>query len=219
MLAKAVETVSDIAPLLVLGAVTGMRRGELAGLQWKRVDLAVGSLLVEVTVNDAGGPVVIDDFTKTRRARWVGIDEYTASLLTDLRARMDERAKVCGTKLVKDAFVFTHSADGATPVRPEYLTRRMRALRRRLDLELADFDTTLHSLRHWTQTALNEAGFNPRQVAAARRAHRAGDEQGVRPPHEGRRREHDSVRRGAPCPQTSARPWSPGGATGQTPTG
>jgi len=34
-----------------------------------------------------------------------------------------------------------------------------------LDLELADFDTTLHSLRHWTQTALNEAGFNPRQVA------------------------------------------------------
>jgi len=165
LIAAAFEDEHEFGVACHLGAVTGMRRGELAGLQWKRVDLAVGSLLVEVTVNDAGGPVVIDDFTKTRRARWVGIDEYTASLLTDLRARMEERAKACGTELVPDAFVFTHSADGATPVRPEYLTRRMRALRRRLDLELADFDTTLHSLRHWTQTALNEAGFNPRQVA------------------------------------------------------
>jgi hypothetical protein len=47
-----------------------MRRGELAGLQWKRVDLGARSLLVEVTVNDAGGTMVVDDFRKTRRSRW-----------------------------------------------------------------------------------------------------------------------------------------------------
>ncbi len=86
LIAAAFEDEYEFGVACHLGAVTGMRRGELAGLQWKRVDLAVGSLLVEMTVNDAGGPVVIDDFTKTRRARWVGIDEYTASLLTDLRA-------------------------------------------------------------------------------------------------------------------------------------
>lgn len=38
-----------------------MRRGELAGLQWQRVDVDAGQLLVEVTVNDAGGPVVVDN--------------------------------------------------------------------------------------------------------------------------------------------------------------
>ena len=67
--------------------------------------------------------------------------------------------------LVEDPFVFTLAVDASEPIRPEYLTRRMRGLRRELGFEAADFDTTLHSLRHWTQTTLSEGGFNPRQVA------------------------------------------------------
>jgi integrase len=165
LIAAAFEDEHEFGVVCHLGAVTGMRRGELAGLQWKRVDLDQRSLLVEVTVNDAGGQVVIDDFTKTRRSRWVGFDEHTAVLLADLRRQAEERAATCETELMTDAFVFSHSPDGSEPVRPEYLTRRMRVLRRTLGLELADFDTTLHALRHWTQTALNEAGFNPKQVA------------------------------------------------------
>ena len=165
LIAAALKDEYEFGVACHLGAVTGMRRGELAGLQWKRVDLEARTLLVEITVNDAGGQVVIDDFTKTRRSRWVGFDKHTKKLLVDLRARMDERARLCGDELAPDAFVFSHSPDGSAPVRPEYLTRRMRVLRRQLGLELADFDTTLHALRHWTQTALNEAGFNPKQVA------------------------------------------------------
>lgn len=165
VIAAALEDEHEFGVACHLGAVTGMRRGELAGLQWKRVDLDAGSLLVEITVNDAGGRVVVDDFTKTRRSRWVGFDKYTKSMLVELRARMDERARLFGAELVPGAFVFSHSPDGSAPVRPEYLTRRMRALRRQLGLEHADFDTTLHALRHWTQTALNEAGFNSKQVA------------------------------------------------------
>jgi integrase len=148
-----------------LGAATGMRRGELAGLQWKRVDLAARSLLVEVTVNDAGGTVVIDDFTKTRRSRWVGFDEHTAGLLVEHRSQVEDRARYFGTQLAADAFVLSHSPDGSAPLRPEYLTRRMRTLRTELGLDQSPFDTTLHALRHWTQTTLNEAGFNPKQVA------------------------------------------------------
>jgi hypothetical protein len=41
----------------------------------------------------------------------------------------------------------------------------MRALRTQLGLDHSPFDTTLQALRHWTQTTLNEAGFNPKQVA------------------------------------------------------
>jgi hypothetical protein len=67
--------------------------------------------------------------------------------------------------VVPDAFVLTHSPDGSAPLRPEYLTRRMRALRMQLGLDHSPFDTTLQALRHWTQTILNGAGFNPKQVA------------------------------------------------------
>ena len=41
----------------------------------------------------------------------------------------------------------------------------MRRLRTSLGIDSADFDATLHALRHWTQTTLNEGGFNPKQVA------------------------------------------------------
>lgn len=41
----------------------------------------------------------------------------------------------------------------------------MRRLRTSLGLETTDFDATLHSLRHSTQTTLNGAGFNAKQVA------------------------------------------------------
>lgn len=54
-----------------LGATTGMRHGELAGLRWSRIDLVGGRVQVESTVNDAGGMIVVDDFTKTRRGRSV----------------------------------------------------------------------------------------------------------------------------------------------------
>ena len=150
---------------LHLGAATGMRRGELAGLRWTRVDLIAGEVRVEATVNDAGGTVVFDEFTKTRRSRRIGLDPHTVAALGALRRRMEERAELCGTLLVDAAFVFTAALDGSAPMRPEYLTRRMRQLRSKLGLDNADFDATLHALRHWTQTALAEAGYNAKQVA------------------------------------------------------
>ncbi len=165
LLATALAEEYEFGVALHVGAATGMRRGELAGLRWTSVDLVAAQVRVETTVNDAGGKVVLDDFTKTRRSRRVSLDLHTIATLRLLRERMQERAALCGTAVDGDAFVFSLAPDCATPMRPEYLTRRMRQLRRRLSLETADFDATLHALRHWTQTALAEAGYNTRQVA------------------------------------------------------
>ena len=92
LLATAFAQEPDFGVLCHLGAVTGMRRGELAGLRWDRVDLAEGRIRVEVTVNDAGGQVVIDNFTKTRKTRAVSIDARTIELLTQHRTTMAKRA-------------------------------------------------------------------------------------------------------------------------------
>jgi len=165
LLSTALEEEYEFGVALHLGAATGMRRGELAGLRWSRLDLANARVRIDATVNDAGGKVVIEDSTKTGRSRRVSLDPHTVAALEALRARMDERAALCGTALGADAFVFSLAPDARAPMRPEYMTRRMRQLRRKAGVGAADFDATLHALRHWTQTALAEAGYNVRQVA------------------------------------------------------
>lgn len=166
LLTEAMSEEPDFGLLCHIGAVTGMRRGELAGLRWDRLDLDRGRVRVEITVNDAGGEVVIDNFTKTRKTRSVSIDRTTISLLRAHRRAVADRARLAGTELSAGAFVVSHALDGSTPVRPEYLTRQMRQLRKRLGLHAAEFDATLQALRHWTQTTLTEAGYDTRQVAA-----------------------------------------------------
>jgi len=165
LLAAAKDVDAEFGLLAHLGAVTGMRRGELAGLRWRAVDLEAERIEVATTVNDAGGTVVITDTTKTGKPRLVGIDAHTVGMLRSHRRGMEERAAACGTVLVEDAFVASRSPDGSLPVRPEQLSRKMLRLRRRLGMDAANFDATMHALRHWAQTTLTEAGFDSRQIA------------------------------------------------------
>jgi integrase len=166
LLAAAKQDDRELGLLSHIGAVTGMRRGELAGLRWSAIDVANARIRVATTVNDAGGTVVINDTTKTGKPRTVGVDAHTIELLRRHRQEMEHRAEQCGTVLADDAFVASHSPSGITPVRPEYLTRRMRQLRASLGLQAAEFDATLQALRHWAQTTLTEAGYDSRQIAA-----------------------------------------------------
>ncbi len=158
LLAAAKDVDVEFGLLTHLGAVTGMRRGELAGLRWKAVDLGAARLQVTTTVNDAGETVVITDAIKTGRPRSVGIDAHTVEMLRSHCRAMEKRAAACGTVLVEGAIVASRSPDGSVPVRPEHLTRKMRRLRHRLGMDNANFDATMYALRHWAQTTLTEAG-------------------------------------------------------------
>ena len=57
-----------LAPVLKLGATTGIRRGELAGLRRDRLHLDRLEVVVDTAINDAGGGVV-EKPTKTCRRR------------------------------------------------------------------------------------------------------------------------------------------------------
>lgn len=70
----------DFAPVLALGATTGMRRGELCGLEQDRI----GSGRCEPTVDRAGddaGGTVAQKATKPKRIRKVSVDLTTAAVL------------------------------------------------------------------------------------------------------------------------------------------
>ena len=91
LLATAEEHDELLAPILNLGATTGLRRGELSGLRRDRLHLDRYELVVDNAINDAGG-VVVEKQTKTRSSRVVSLDEATTDLLRQHLAEMDARA-------------------------------------------------------------------------------------------------------------------------------
>ena len=150
--------------VLSLAATTGLRRGELAGLRRDRIDFDGSRLRVDTAVNDAGGTVVIKS-TKTHQARWLAIDNATLMMLARHLLAMDERAKTCGLSIADDAFVFSLELDCSAPMRPEFMTRHIRALRTNLGLTNESFDASILALRKFTTTELMDAGFNPSAVS------------------------------------------------------
>jgi integrase len=164
ILAGADEHTPEIAPVLKLASTTGMRRGELSGLCRDRLNLDSGELIVDQAVNDAGGEVVIKS-TKTNSSRLVALDEHTVAMLQAHLKRMDERARQVETTIADDAFVFSLDPACRKPMRPDFMSRRMRQLRNMLGIDPADFDVTILALRRWTSSELLDAGFNPSTVS------------------------------------------------------
>jgi integrase len=164
LLATAEEHDEVLAPVLKLGATTGLRRGELSGLRRDRLHLDRHELIVDTAINDAGG-VVVEKQTKTRNSRAVSLDEATVDLLREHLAEMDARAAPCGTSVAPDGFVFSLDPTCSTPLRPELLTRRIRRLRNEHGLTEGSFDATILALRRSTTSELIDAGFKPAAVS------------------------------------------------------
>ena len=119
----------ELAPVLKLAATTGCRRGELCGLRRNRVNLAAGEITIDRTVNDAGGKIVVVDMTKTGKARTLAIDIVTVQMLTQLFERQDAEAAGVGLMIQPDGYVFGLLGSHQKPMRPEYMTRKMREVR------------------------------------------------------------------------------------------
>jgi integrase len=126
-LREAHEATPEILPLLALGAVTGMRRGELVGLRWSAVRWEKEQLVVDVAVGEGGLKG-----TKTRRSRTVDIDEATVGMLRRHRAEMEGRAAFAGGALGPGSYVFSLTTDCSAPMPPDYVTKQVAVLKERL---------------------------------------------------------------------------------------
>jgi integrase len=149
-----------LAALLMLGALTGMRRGELCALRWSDVDLERGDLEVSRSVIVVPGGLA-EKTTKTDRFRPVALDDFGVALLAQYRARADEWAHDAGAVIADDAFVFSPLVDCSTPFRPDNVTSFFIRVRNSLGLD----GVRLHDLRHFTATQLIGAGVDVRTVA------------------------------------------------------
>lgn len=149
-----------LAPLLMLAALTGMRRGELCALRWTDVDLERCELDVSKSVVVVPGGIA-EKGTKTDRGRIVALDDVGMALLARHRMKVDEWAAQAEVTVPNDAYVFSHAVDGSKPFRPDNVTGFFTRVRDSLGLH----EVRLHDLRHFTATQLIGAGVDARTVA------------------------------------------------------
>jgi integrase len=149
-----------LAPLLMLAALTGMRRGELCALRWSDVDLNVGT--IDVTRSLVVAPSgLIEKSTKTNRGRAVALDPVGIALLTQHRSKTKQWISQAQSELPENAFVFSPFVEGTTPFRPDNVTSFFIRVRN----EVGAPTVRLHDLRHFTATQLIGAGVDVRTVA------------------------------------------------------
>lgn len=134
----------ELAALWRLAAATGMRRGELAGISWRTIDLEEGSLRVVQALTTIRGVPVFGPPKSKKGRRPIGLDEGTVRILRRHRAAQNENRVRLGAawRGGDHELVFTQ-ADGAA-WHPDTISDRFRAICRENDLR----PIRLHDIRH-----------------------------------------------------------------------
>ena len=156
---------------LWLVMVTGVRRGELCGLQIRDVDL--DRALVHVAFNYVvrGGRRVRKD-TKTHQDRWLAIDPDTCALVSNYLNEIRIELAAVGVELRGDAYLFSNDPAHARPWNPDWATHRV------ADAADAAGVTQHQGGRHYTASQLLAGGFGLRNTAA-RLGHQRGSARAI----------------------------------------
>lgn len=144
---------SNYSTLLILAAVTGMRQGEVLGLQWDDIDLDAGTLKVNRTLSQKSRHefLTLPPKTKTSK-RTVPIPAIALAGLNELKLYADEHRP-------EEAFVFVWKDGGPVP------KQNIRLVFKNV-LEAAGLPKMrFHDLRHSVGTLLMESGENPKIVS------------------------------------------------------
>lgn len=152
--AEAIEP--GLAVLLLLGALTGARRGELCALRWPDIDFDNGTLTIARSVYEVPGGGWAEKGTKTHQARTIGLDDLGMELMQWHRSAVEALANDLDLEVLGDGFIFSRSPVGAEPIRPDVVTKFTIRVARR-----AGVDTHLHALRHFSATQGIAAGYDP----------------------------------------------------------
>ncbi|MBV9794982.1 MAG: GntR family transcriptional regulator [Actinobacteria bacterium] len=160
VIAEARRRNSALGLYLWLVVVTGVRRGELCGLQVRDIHLDQGLVHIAFNYVVRGGKHVRKD-TKTHQDRWLAIDPDTCALIT---AHLDEirtaLAEV-GVEVAEDAYLFSNDPAHARPWNPDWATHKVADTADAVGVEL-----DIKGGRHYTASQLLAGGFDLRNTAA-----------------------------------------------------
>lgn len=174
LLLRAASTISpDLGPILLFAVLTGMRRGELCGVQWGDIDWTDGTVTIRRSVWQVRSSWGLKD-PKTHQVRKIVLGPEVASLLKARRHRVEDDAEAAGASIAADSSVWSTQVDGHAPRTPNSITRAFHRLYRTMESEagaadpprIESWDFRFHDLRHLSATEMVGQGMGPRTVAS-----------------------------------------------------
>ena len=148
--------------LWVLEATSGMRRCELAGAQRDLLDLAAGTLEIDVTRVVVDGQVIESDGKTENAQHLLALDPFTLAALKAHVEMPDRERKDHGPDYHDHGVLFCWE-DGRPP-HPDTITRRFKQLAAAAGLPEID----LHDVRHSHATAGRDAKITDKAMRPAR---------------------------------------------------
>jgi len=145
---------------LWLVVVTGVRRGELCGLQICDIDLERGLVHVAFNYIVRGGQRV-RKVTKPHQDRWLAIDPDTCALIATYLDETRDALAAVGVELRDDAYLFSNDAAHSRPWNPDWVTHQIAAAADTVRVKL-----DIKGGRHYTASQLLAGGFDLRNTAA-----------------------------------------------------
>jgi len=162
-LRRFLEHIADdrLAALWRLAATTGMRRGELAGLTWRTLDLDGARLSVEQQLVPTRGGATFGPPKSARSRRTVALDPVTIDMLRAHRGTQLLERDFAGPAYVDGDLVFADALGGS--IHPQRLTEWFSEHRKTAGV----LTGSLHTLRHTAATLALTSGV-PVHIVAAR---------------------------------------------------
>ena len=146
--------------LYVLGLTTGMRQGELLGLKWEDLDLAMGTLQVRRTIARLVGKGFTTSEPKTARSRRkIHLTKLAIDALKRHRIRQNEARLAAGPTWNEQGWVFCSEVGGPIEV-SNMIRRSFRPILVKAGLPVMRF----HELRRSAASLLLSMGVHPKIV-------------------------------------------------------
>jgi integrase len=142
-----------------LALTRGMRRGEIAGLQWSDIDLDAGTLRVQRARITVGGEAQTSNPKAAASRRLVPLDPALVAMLRSHRAHQAADRLAAGSAWDSTGWLWADAYGG--PQYPDAISARFDRLVRAAGVRRLSF----HSTRHCCATLLLAAGTPLRETA------------------------------------------------------
>jgi len=155
----------ELEPVIYLASKFGLRRGEIIGLRWSRIDLEKGILSIDGVVRDKGS-----SGSKIKNMRWepnaktasslrsFPLSDVTITYLKQLKETQNRKRQEKGYNHEWDDFVCVRSNGDLIPL--EYVSRTFPVLCEQAGLKRIRF----HDLRHTNISLLLEQGATMKEL-------------------------------------------------------
>lgn len=142
-----------------LAAVTGMRRGEVLGLQWGDLDFERGVVKVQRSLVEVGGQVQLETPKTQNSHRTIFLSQGTMKMLQEHQEQQRVEAAELGSGWQHLGFVFASAVGSATI--PSNLDRTYQLLIKKSGVRRIRF----HDLRHTAASLMFRQGVSPKVVS------------------------------------------------------